>query len=110
MVVYIALFTLVLYEFVMVKEHALFLFSSVFFGVLFLMGAYHCASKLRQDAEESPKGWVKGRYVVEMVLFLVLGLFNFVAPEHTLESYALSVGVILLLDGISRIVESRRGL
>ncbi len=96
---------LFIYQFMIFKEHALFLLSNIFFGVMFLMASYSCACVLR--SKKDLRKWVKARYIIEMILFFVLGMFDFVSPEHAIETYALSVGVILILDGISRIVEHK---
>ncbi len=101
--VFITVIAAVIYQFMLQKEHALFLFSNIFFGVLFLMAAYNCACILKK--EKTLKKWIRVRYWIEMILFLIIGLFDFFSPEHAIRSYALSVGMILLFDGISRIVE-----
>ncbi|MCR5109103.1 MAG: DUF2974 domain-containing protein [Lachnospiraceae bacterium] len=101
--VLITVIALVSYQFMFFKEHALFLLSSIFFGIVFLMAAYNCACALKKDP--GMKKWIKIRYLIEMVLFIILGLFDFVSPQYTMDSYASSVGALLVLDGFSRIVE-----
>jgi len=104
--VFITIIALVIYQFIFFKEHAMFLLSSIFFGIIFLAASYNCACMLRKKSDI--KKWIKVRYAIEMVLFLVLGLFNLVSPEKTLETYGLSVGLILIFDGISRVIEYKQ--
>ena len=43
--------------------------------------------------------------MIEMVLFAVLGFFVLAAPESATVIYSVNMGIILILDGVSRIVE-----
>ncbi|MBR1597998.1 MAG: DUF2974 domain-containing protein [Lachnospiraceae bacterium] len=108
--VYITITFLVIYLLMIFKEHALSLFSSIFFGILFLIAGYNCAVVLKEKDFAKNQKWIKVRYILEMVLFFILGFFNFVAPETTIEWYAVSVGIVLLLDGASRIAEYIQGV
>lgn len=103
--VYITIIFIVIYLLVIIKEHALSLFSSIFFGINCLVISYNCAMILKEKKKNIAFPWVKVRYMIEMVLFAVLGFFVLAAPESATVIYSVNMGIILILDGVSRIVE-----
>ncbi|MCR5772889.1 MAG: DUF308 domain-containing protein, partial [Butyrivibrio sp.] len=101
--VFITIIAFFICQFIYFKEHALFIFSNIFLGVVFLMWSYNCACVLKSN-KNMPK-LVRARYWIEMPIFVILGLFEFVSPQATITTYAVSVGGILVIDGISRLIE-----
>ena len=86
---------LVIFLLILVKEQALFVLSSALFGGILLFYAYYTASKLKQDRKFGPFYWM---HLIEAVIFTLCGLFILVAPQGAIRWYAISVGIILILD------------
>lgn len=86
---------LVVFLLILVKEQALFVLSSALFGGALLYYAYYTAAKLKQDRNRSIFFWL---HLGEAVAFALCGLLILVAPQWAIRWYAISVGVILILD------------
>ena len=86
---------LVIFLLILVKEQALFVLSSALFGGILLFYAYYTASKLKQDRRFGLFYWL---HLAEAVIFALCGLFILIAPQWAIRWYAVSVGVILILD------------
>ena len=86
---------LVIFLLILVKEQALFVLSSALFGGVLLFYAYYTAAKLKQDRKLGPFYWL---HLVEAVLFSLCGLFILIAPQWAIRWYAITVGIILMLD------------
>ena len=89
---------LVIFLLILVKEQALFVLSSALFGGALLYYAYYTASKLKQDRKHGTFFWL---HLFEAITFALCGLFILVAPQWAIRWYAVSVGVILILDALS---------
>lgn len=85
----------VIFLLILVKDQALFVLSSALFGGILLFYFYYTASKLKQDRKFGPFYWL---HLVEAVVFAFCGLFILVAPQWAIHWYAVSVGIILILD------------
>ena len=92
---------LVIFLLILVKEQALFVLSSALFGGALLYYAYYTASKLKQDRKHGTFYWL---HLVEAVLFALCGLFILIAPQWAIRWYAISVGIILILDAATHAV------
>ena len=103
--VYLAVGALAIYLILMLKESALEVFSSFFFGMLFLIIAYRYGELIRAGEYRIDSRFVHVRCYVEVALLTILGLFSLFAPARTMKFYAISIGGILVLDGLSRLVE-----
>lgn len=103
--VYLAAGALAIYLILMLKESALEVFSSFFFGMLFLIIAYRYGELIRAGEYRIDSRFVHVRCYIEVVLLTILGVFSLVAPARTMKFYAISIGGILVLDGLSRLVE-----
>ena len=86
---------LVIFLLILVKEQALFVLSSALFGGVLLFYAYYTAAKLKQDRKLGPFYWL---HLVEAIVFSLCGLFILIAPQWAIRWYAITVGVILILD------------
>lgn len=86
---------LVIFLLILVKEQALFVLSSALFGGILLFYAYYTAAKLKQDRKHGAFYWM---HLLEAVIFVICGLFILVAPQWAIRWYAISVGIILVLD------------
>ena len=89
---------LVIFLLILVKEQALFVLSSALFGGGLLYYAYYTASKLKQDRRRGTFYWL---HLAEAVIFALCGLFILVAPQWAIRWYAVSVGIILILDALA---------
>jgi hypothetical protein len=92
---------LVIFLLIVVKEQALFVLSSAIFGGGLLYYAYYIASKLKQDRKHGTFYWL---HLAEAVVFALCGLFILIAPQGAIRWYAVSVGVILILDAATHAV------
>ena len=92
---------LVIFLLIVVKEQALFVLSSALFGGGLLYYAYYIASKLKQDRKHGTFYWL---HLAEAVVFALCGLFILIAPQGAIRWYAVSVGVILILDAATHAV------
>ena len=92
---------LVIFLLILVKEQALFVLSSALFGGILLYYAYYTASKLKQDRRFGTFYWL---HLAEAVIFALCGLFILIAPQWAIRWYAVSVGVILILDAATHAV------
>ncbi len=86
---------LVIFLLILVKEQALFVLSSALFGGVLLYYAYYTATKLKQDRRKGVFFWL---HLGESVIFALMGLFILVAPQWAMRWYAISAGIILILD------------
>ena len=80
---------------ILVKEQALFVLSSALFGAILLVYTYYIATKLKQDRKYGAFYWL---HLIEAIVFALCGLFILVAPQWAIRWYAISVGIILILD------------
>ena len=92
---------LVIILLILVKEQALFVLSSALFGGVLLYYAYYTAAKLKQ---EKRWGTFFCLHLAEAVLFALCGLFILIAPQWAMRWYAISVGIILILDALTHAV------
>lgn len=92
---------LVIILLILVKEQALFVLSSALFGGGLLYYAYYIASKLKQDRKRGTFYWL---HLAEAVVFALCGLFILIAPQWAIRWYAVSVGIILILDALTHAV------
>ena len=86
---------LVIFLLILVKEQALFVLSSAVFGGVLLYYAYYTASRMKQDRRRGMFYWL---HLLEAALFALCGLFILIAPQWAIRWYAVTVGVILILD------------
>ena len=86
---------LVMFLLILVKDQALFVLSSALFGGILLFYAYYTATKLKEDRDHGLFYWL---HLWEAVVFALCGLFILIAPQWAIRWYAVSVGVILILD------------
>ena len=92
---------LVIILLILVKEQALFVLSSALFGGVLLYYAYYTAAKLKQ---EKRWGTFFCLHLAEAVLFALCGLFILIAPQWAMRWYAISVGILLILDALTHAV------
>ena len=86
---------LVSFLLIVIKEQALFVLSSAFFGGVLLFYAYYTAAKLKQDRKMGTFYWL---HMAEAIVFALCGVFILIAPQGAIRWYAVSVGIILILD------------
>jgi hypothetical protein len=89
---------LVIFLLILVKDQALFVLSSALFGGILLFYTYYTASKLKQDRKYGLFYWL---HLVETIVFFLCGLFILIAPQWAIRWYAVSVGIILILDALT---------
>jgi hypothetical protein len=90
-----------IYVVLFVKHEALFLASSIFWGVAFLIWGYHAMSQIKND---NSNRWKKIRHIFETFVFLMDGMYILIAPEQTLNWYVVTLGEIFILDAILRTI------
>ena len=97
----LCLILLVIFLLILVKEQALFVLSSALFGGALLYYAYYTAAKLKQDRRWGTFFWL---HLAEAVIFALCGLFILVAPQWAIRWYAVTVGIILIVDAVTHAV------
>lgn len=99
--VYICIALIVLCLSILFKEDALFVFGSVLFAVLFFVLSIRAIS--RASDETNAKFFrVLGGF--EGFFAAIYGFSFLVIPRNTVRTYAMSIGCLLILDGIVRIL------
>ncbi len=100
----ISITLIVAYTILIVKDDALFLFSSVLFGVIFWITSYQNIIKIKGTTDQ----YCLIRYSTEAFLTFVYGGYLMVGPEVGLKWYTLSCGVFFLLDALFEIIHVYR--
>ena len=84
-----------------VKEQAMFLLGSMIFGVICFVLSYASgekAARLKNDR------FARILHIVECVVTGIYGISFLLIPSATVSAYALSIGILMLLDGVVRLV------
>ncbi|MCR5397122.1 MAG: DUF2974 domain-containing protein [Lachnospiraceae bacterium] len=89
------------YTILMIKDHALFLVSSIILGFFFIYSAYRCVLKLRANKDDK---WKKARYGYEMVLSALCGGYLILSSSVSIQWYTLSMGFLIITDAIFEII------
>ncbi len=82
--------------FMLVKESALYIMSSMIFGIFFLIQASNHLFGMRSQGKLSVP---KLRHALMAVMFAFVGFFVIISPAHTVAWYAGTAGMLLVLDG-----------
>ena len=85
----------------LVKEDAMYFLGSVVAGGFFLVAAYITAMKASRARHNR---FNRIRYIIEAVLAAMFGMSFLVIPKATVYAYALSIGSVLIIDGLVRLV------
>ncbi len=91
----ISIVLLVAYAVLIVKDSALFLFSSILFGIFFFMNAYRFLMKFHESKGNRPQ---RIRYCFQVILSALFGGYLAVGPEAGIRTYTFSLGVYILID------------
>ncbi|MCR5545611.1 MAG: DUF308 domain-containing protein, partial [Lachnospiraceae bacterium] len=86
-----------IYAILIVKDHALFLVSSIILGIFFIMSSYHCALRVHSIKDDK---LAKARYIFETILSFVFGGYLIVSSDVSLTWYTMSVGSYMFIDAI----------
>ena len=84
-----------------VKEQAMFLLGSVILGILFFVLSYYTGTKAVASRGDK---FLHTLYVIECVISIIYAVSFFVIPSATINAYALSIGVLLVIDGVVRLI------
>ncbi|MGN1390052.1 MAG: Mbeg1-like protein [Bulleidia sp.] len=103
--VYICIALAAVYVLILVKDQALFLIASAFFGSVLLMSSY--ASLSGAAANRTRKG-IYWRSVAETLLFGVSGGYILIAPDRGISWYMVSLGSVLIADAAVRLIQIAR--
>ncbi|MCR4673755.1 MAG: DUF2974 domain-containing protein [Lachnospiraceae bacterium] len=93
----ISIILIVIHAILIVKDHALFLVSSIILGIFFIMSSYHCALRVHSCGENK---LAKARYIFETVLSFIFGGYLIVSSDVSLTWYTMSVGSYMFFDAI----------
>ncbi|MCR5145213.1 MAG: DUF2974 domain-containing protein [Lachnospiraceae bacterium] len=97
----ISLVLIVAYTTLMIKEHALFLVSTIILGFFFIYSAYRCLLRIRAHKKDKLK---KVRYGLEMVLSALCGGYLILSSSVSIQWYTLSMGFLIITDAIFEII------
>ncbi|MBQ9614311.1 MAG: DUF2974 domain-containing protein [Lachnospiraceae bacterium] len=103
--IYICIIMLSLITSLYVKENATFLFGSMIAGALLLIAAYHAGEKA---AAYSNDRFARFLCIAESVLSAVYGLSFVIISHEAMEYYSLSLGILMVIDGLLRVLHYRR--
>ena len=103
---YICLGAVLIYVIVLVKQDMLMMISNMVYGGVFLFLSYHIFQRLNEsDGRETlPKAWS----IAEGVALIVMAVLVLTVPTGAITSFTLSLGCILILDGIAQLIHVRR--
>ena len=85
----------------LVKESAMFFMGSLIFGVLFLVLAYVTGERVIKKTENR---FIKVLSVIESILSLFFGFSFLLIPSVTVKTYAVSISIVLVADGLARLI------
>ena len=100
----ISITMIVAYAIIIVKDEALFLLSSILFGIFFLIASYQNIIKYK-DSKDS---LCKKRYIIEAIMSFIYGGYLVVSPDVGLQWYTISCGTFFLLDAIFELIHIYR--
>ncbi|MBR3718348.1 MAG: hypothetical protein IKN20_00600, partial [Firmicutes bacterium] len=83
------------------KEGASFVLGSAVTGTLFLIAAYSCGEKTAREKDDKV---LRVLYGAEAFFCFLFGLAFLVIPESTIYAYSMSIGTIMLIDGVLRLL------
>ncbi|MBO5517678.1 MAG: DUF2974 domain-containing protein [Firmicutes bacterium] len=83
------------------KEGASFVLGSAVTGTLFLIAAYSCGEKTAREKDDKV---LRVLYGAEAFFCFLFGLAFLVIPESTIYAYSMSIGAIMLIDGVLRLL------
>ena len=82
----------------LLRDNAMFLFGSIFFGVLLLISAYQSSEK----ALETENRLMKAFFFVESAVQVLFGVSIIIASEPVIARYARLIGILMIVDGAIR--------
>ena len=82
----------------LLRDNAMFLFGSIFFGVLLLISAYQSSEK----ALETENRLMKAFFFVESAVQALFGVSIIIASEPVIARYARLIGILMIVDGAIR--------
>jgi len=91
----------VAYLLMIVKDGALYLFSSILLGTFFWI---RCNQFVIKFKESRGNKFLRCRYMVEIILTFIFGGYLLVAPKVGIEAYTISCGSFFLLDACFEIM------
>lgn len=101
----ISIALVVIYTILIVKDHALFLVSTILLGVFFLMSSYNCALKIKECGQNR---LAKARYIFETILSAMCGVYSIASSSVSLNWYTMSVGSYIFIDAIFEMIRLYR--
>ncbi|MBO6158078.1 MAG: DUF2974 domain-containing protein [Firmicutes bacterium] len=85
----------------LVKEQAMFLMGSFIFGNVCFVLSYLSGEKAVTDKTHK---FLRVLHIAECAITLLYGISFLVIPSATIGAYAFSIGILLILDGLIRLV------
>ena len=98
----------VAYLLMIVKDGALYLFSSILLGTFFWI---RCNQFVIKYKESRGNRFLRCRYMLEIILTFIFGGYLLVAPKVGIEAYTISCGSFFLLEAcfdIMRYLENKK--
>ncbi|MCR5605809.1 MAG: DUF2974 domain-containing protein [Treponema sp.] len=92
------------YAVLIVKDDALFLFSSVLFGIFFLANAYQSMISFKATKDKLSRT----RHVFEALLTFIFGGYLIVGPDVGITWYTMSCGAFFFLDAVFELIHIYR--
>ena len=89
------------YVVLMIKDHALFLVSSIILGFFFIYSTYRCLLKIRLYKNDKFKRF---RYGYEMVLSALCGGYLILSSSVSIQWYTLSMGFVIITDAVFEMI------
>lgn len=86
---------------VLIKENALFMLGSILYGILAIVMSFRQISKAINLKDDYAMRVI---HVLEAVLLLVYGVGSLVAPYDAIYGFAVSIGILLIADGVIRLI------
>ena len=85
---------------VLIKENALFMIGSILYGIFAIVLSLRQLSKAVARKDDV---FMRVVHAAEAVLLMIYGISSLVAPYDAIFGFALSIGVLLMLDGAVRL-------
>ncbi|MBQ8297493.1 MAG: DUF2974 domain-containing protein [Ruminococcus sp.] len=98
--IYLLVILLALCVVIVVKENALFMLGSILCGVFAIILAFR---QLAKATAKTDNIFMRVIHALETILLFIYGASFLVAPYDTIFAYAMSVGILLIIDGAVRL-------
>ena len=99
--IYISVILIAICVILFIKEQATFMFGSMIFGV----SAFVLASQIIMQATDKKKEtYLRVINIIESIICVIYGVSFLIIPERRVFAFSISVGIVLICDGVARIM------